>query len=71
MKNMSNTSKVSYIGVDEFEQWKRVQEALNVVLTLDKVNPKPLQRTGKDMKKALNDLFYAIGSYDLIRENLK
>ncbi len=68
MKNMSN---VSYIGVDEYERWKKVLEALNIVVTLDKVNPKPLQRTGKDMRKALNDLFFAIGAYDAVRQNLK
>jgi hypothetical protein len=71
MKNMTNTSKVSYIGVDEYERWKQVLDALNIVITLDKVNPKPLQRTGKDMRKALNDLFYAIGAYDAIRQNSK
>jgi hypothetical protein len=68
MKNMSN---VSYIGVDEYECWKKVLEALNIVVTLDKVNPKPLQRTGKDMRKALNDLFFVIGAYDSVRQNLK
>ena len=47
--------------------WKRVQESLNVVLTLDKVNPKPLSRTGNAMHKALSDLFFFLGNYDALR----
>lgn len=47
--------------------WKRVQDALNTVVTLDKVNQKPLNRTGKVMKQALNDLFFFIGHYDALR----
>lgn len=47
--------------------WKRVQESLNTVLTLDKVNQKPLQRTGKVMQRALNDLFFFLTEYDGLR----
>ena len=47
--------------------WKRVQESLNIVLTLDKVNQKPLQRTGKVMQGALNDLFFFLSEYDGLR----
>lgn len=48
--------------------WKRVQDALNTVITLDKVNQKPLNRTGKVMKQGLNDLFFFIGQYDALRK---
>jgi hypothetical protein len=71
MKNNSNQPNISYIGITEYERWKQVLDALNVVVTLDKVNPKPLQRTGRDMRKALIDLFTAISEYDVVRENLK
>ena len=49
------------------ESWKRLKDALNTVLTLDKVNNKPLNRTGKVMQRALNDLFFSIGEYDALR----
>lgn len=49
------------------ESWERLKDALNTVLTLDKVNNKPLNRTGKLMQKALNDLFFSIGEYDALR----
>lgn len=49
------------------ESWERLKDALNTVLTLDKVNNKPLNRTGKVMQKALNDLFFSIGEYDALR----
>lgn len=47
--------------------WERLKDALNTVLTLDKVNNKPLNRTGKVMQRALNDLFFSIGEYDALR----
>jgi hypothetical protein len=49
------------------ESWNRVKEALNIVATLDKVNQKPLSRTGKVMQKALIDLFTYIDAYDQLR----
>ena len=47
--------------------WNQVTEALNVVLTLAKVQPKCLPRTGRHMKVALNTLFDTLRIYDIMR----
>ena len=66
MTNKNNVTNIA--AIDEDTAWKRVQESLNTVLTLHKVNEKPINRTGKVMKKALNDLFFHLGYYDALRD---
>lgn len=47
--------------------WDFVLECLNTVITLDKVNQKPINRTGKVMRQALINLFDSIRIYDKTR----
>ena len=47
--------------------WEHVRDTFNTVITLDKVNPKAIRRTGNQMKKALADLFDALRIYDHMR----
>ena len=56
--------------LDANQMWRSVMESLNTVLTLDKVNQKPLQRTGKVMQRSLNELFFFIAEYDRLRKEV-
>jgi len=67
-------SKNSLANISDFKNdnendmaWKRVTELLETVLTLIKVQPKALPRTGRLLYRSLNDLFDALMVYDHTR----
>ena len=67
MKN-SNITPIRSAESHLVDAWKKIQSCLTTVLVLNDVNGKPLQRTSRDMRKALFELFAAIEMYDHLRD---
>lgn len=48
-------------------RWERIVKYYTQVITMDEINPKPLNRSGLQMKKSIKQLLAAIVEYGEIR----